>query len=68
MAHAWLTGRGVSGQQGPPGRGGLPEEAERAGHGQAGDQERNPFQFLTQRPFGDGAPTLHPCYRGLLTY
>ncbi|KAK9918510.1 hypothetical protein WJX75_004610 [Coccomyxa subellipsoidea] len=46
------------GQQGPPGRGGLPEEAERAGHGQGGDQERNPFQFLTQRPFGDGGRPL----------
>ncbi|EIE18314.1 hypothetical protein COCSUDRAFT_60284 [Coccomyxa subellipsoidea C-169] len=35
------------------GRGGLPEEPDRAGHGQVtGNQERNPFQFLTQRPRG----------------
>lgn len=54
--------RGVGARQGMAGRGGLPEEAERAGPGQGGhsEHERNPFQFLTQRPFGDSARHATP--------
>ena len=44
-------------------RNGHPNEPkQRAGLGQGQEQEqeqeRNPFHFMTQRPFGDGALTL----------
>lgn len=53
--------RGVVHEQDQMGRNGHPDEPkQRAGPGQEQEpeQERTPFHFMTQRPFGDGALTL----------